>query len=137
MEVQFIVTLLAIIFGVNVILPMFGNNKMTGDLFVILAIGYFLTFMTFIVVTLILYFDNQVDAMKTTGIFLTSSVCLTILTLWLGELYYGLGLAASALLALLFSLYYLTRTIEKIDYRMFSLQPYANLEQTEKEAIHA
>jgi len=132
-EVQFIITLLAIIFGVNVILPALGNSKMTMDLFVILAMGYFLTFMAFIVTTLILYFDNQDDALKTTAIFLFFSASMTALTLWLGELYYGLGLAASALITLLVSLYYLTRTIEKIDYRMFSLQPYANLVHSDNE----
>lgn len=123
-EVQLIITILAIIFGVNVFLPLLGSSTLTKELFVLMAIAYFLTYMTYIVITLLLYFDNQEATYMLSSFFLLATIIFTGITLLLGERYYGLGLVASALISLLAGLYILEKTVDQIDYRMFSKKPY-------------
>ena len=123
-EVQLIITVLLIIFGINVFLPLLGSSTLTKELFVLMAIAYFLTYMTYMVITLLLYFDNQEATFAITSFFLLATIIFTGITLRLGERYYGLGLIASALISLLIGLYVLEKTVNQIDYRMFSKQPY-------------
>lgn len=124
-EVQFILTFLLIIIGVNVVLPLMGSSSQTIELFTFLAIGYFLTYITFIIVTILLYFDNQEAAFKITGFFLLSNTLLTYISIQLGDDYYGLGLCASALLSLVISMQLLNNTLHQIDYRLFCKQPFS------------
>ena len=122
-EIQFIATVLMLVAGINLVLPLLGADNQTIELYSVLVIGYFLTYMAFIVVTILLYFDNQEDALKITGLFLATSTILTWITIRMGENFYGLGLGSSALVTLLVGIFFLNRTVNQIDYRLFSKQP--------------
>lgn len=119
-QVQFVLTLLLVVFGVLILLPVLGKDRQTIELFVLLAIGYFMTYMTFIMITILLYFDNQEDSFKIATIFLLTNSSLTYISVLLGETYYGLGLPISALISFMIGNYYLNKTLENIDYRLFS-----------------
>ncbi|WP_246208727.1 exopolysaccharide Pel transporter PelG [Anaerotalea alkaliphila] len=119
-EVQLIITLVSVLIGANLILPLFEDNPQTILLFVDLAVGYFLTYMTFFVITVLLYFDNQEDAFKTALLFLATTVAFTYLTIKLGPVFYGLGLGAGALISMLAGGYLLSKTLEDAVFRMFT-----------------
>lgn len=59
MEIQLISTIVLIILGVYIILPAFANDSLAIELFVFLSIGYFMSFMSFIIIIILLYFDLQ------------------------------------------------------------------------------
>jgi uncharacterized membrane protein len=123
-EIQLVVTILLILFGVNVFLPLLRSDALTIDLFALMAIAYFLTYMTFIVITLLLYFDDQEATLIVSGLFLATTIFFTVVSLLLGVEFYGLGLIVSSTISLLVGLFLLNRTVNQIDYRMFSKQPY-------------
>lgn len=120
MKIQFVATLLFIIFGSAILLPLLGKDSETIAIFAVLSIGYYMTYMTFIVITILLYFDNQEDSLKISTIFLFSNIIFSYITIILGREYYGLGLPISSFISLIIGLYYLNRTLNNIDYRLFS-----------------
>lgn len=120
MKMQFVATFLLIIFGSTILLPILGKDKETIAIFSLLSIGYYMTYMTFLVITILLYFDNQEDSLKISSIFLLSNIIFNYITIIGGREYYGLGLAISSIIALIIALYYLNRTLKNIDYRLFS-----------------
>jgi uncharacterized membrane protein len=125
-EVQFLTTLVLIILGTYIILPAMQADSLTIGIYSILAISYFLIQIMFIVLTMLLYFDDQEDSFKVAGLFLVLTVLLTLGSLPLGQSFYGLGLCLSALISLVYSVYCLLRMLPKVDYRLFSKPPYMN-----------
>lgn len=125
-ELQLIITLLSIIIGVNLVLPMIENNQQTIELFVFLAIGYFLTYMTFIMLTFLLYFDNQEDAFKVALLFMSSTIIFTLVSIELGPDFYGLGICGSSLLSTIVGAHLLTHTLDEAEYRLFTKHTYYN-----------
>jgi uncharacterized membrane protein len=121
-ELQLIITLVSVIVGVNLVLPALRADQQTIELFVFLAVGYFLTYMTYIVMTFLLYFDNQEDAFKIALLFVTTSTVFTLITIAMGSDYYGLGICTSALLSLVSGIYLLVSTMDDAVYIMFTRQ---------------
>ena len=122
MKVQLVLTFLLIIFGTTILLPLLNNDRSTIEIFSLLSIGYFMTYMTFIIITILLYFDNQNDALKISIIFLVSNITLSYITIVLGRMYYGLGLPLSSLISLIIGLNLLNKMLNNIDYRLYSKQ---------------
>jgi len=125
-KLQLVVTIISVIIGANIILPITGHNQVTIKLFVLLAIGYFMTYMTFIVITILLYFDNQEDAFRTALMFFSLTVIFTLITIFLGEKFYGLGLCTAAFASMIYGGSLLIRTLEEVDYRVFTKMTYYN-----------
>lgn len=123
-EIQFITSFCMIILGAFVVLPALGANSLTVGIYAVLVIGYFLIQMMYIVVTILLYFDNQEDATRITGLFFVLSVVLSLITLFIGENFYGLGLCVSALIAFIYGVACMIRMLNHVDYRLFSKPPY-------------
>lgn len=123
-EAQFFVTVILIILGSAIILPALGTNNVAIGIYATLAVAYFMIQMMFIIVTILLYFDNQDDALITTGLFLGTSVLLTILLLLLGNTFCGVGLCIGAMAALIFGASRMMNMLESVDYRLFSKPPY-------------
>ncbi len=119
-QVQFVLTLLASVIGITVLLPLLGRDRQTMEIFVLLSIGYFMTYMTFIIMTILLYFDNQEDSLKISIVFLVGNISFTYITVLLGQEYYGLGLPISSMISLVIANLYLNKTLNNIDYRIFS-----------------
>lgn len=125
-KMQLIVTIISIIIGTTLILPIIGHNQMTIKLFALLATGYFMTYMTFIIITVLLYFDNQEDSFKTAVMFFSLTVIFTVITIFLGEKFYGLGLCTAALGSMIYGVRLLLRNLEEVDYRIFTKMTYYN-----------
>lgn len=120
MEVQLITTIVLVILGVYIILPIFANDNKAIELYVFLSIGFFMSFMTFIVIIVLLYFDLQKESLVISSLFLGTTILFTFLSTFLGEEFYGLGYNVSSLLSLIVSLYYLNKEMAIIDYRIYS-----------------
>lgn len=128
-EIQFLVTLVMIILGAGVILPAMGADSLLTGIYATLSIGYFLTQMLFIIVTMLLYFDDQEDACKATGLFMASTILFTLITLPFGHAVYGLGFCLGATISLVYGVLRLNRLLDKVDYRLFSKPPYMNQDE--------
>nr|WP_300003423.1 exopolysaccharide Pel transporter PelG [Tissierella sp.] len=123
-KLQLIITVLSVMIGGNIILANIGYDSMTIKLFVLLAIGYFFTYMTFILITVLLYFDNQEDAFKIALMFFSFTVIFTSITIFVGEMTYGFGLSIAAFLSMSYGGVLLLKTLEDVDYRIFTKMTY-------------
>jgi uncharacterized membrane protein len=119
-EAQFIISVVLVIVGTKILLPLLGMDTQTIELFPILCFGFFLTYMSFIIVTILLYFDDQADSFKIMTLLLISTTILTLLTLLVGEDFYGFGFCLGALGTLVYSIRRLTALLSQIDYHIFS-----------------
>lgn len=120
MEIQIIMSIVLTVLGVYVILPIFANDSLAIELYIFLAIGFFMSFMTYIIMVVLLYFDLQKETLIISSIFLISTFLFTFLSIYLGQEYYGLGYNISSIISLIMSLHYLNKEIGRIDYRIYS-----------------
>lgn len=118
--IQFLFSLTFVVLGSTLLLPFLNLASEVIELYAILCIGFFLSQMTYIIVTILLYFDNQKDSLITNSVLLASTLSLSVLTLFLGEKTYGLGFAGGSLIALIVAVRFLFKTLEQIDYRLFN-----------------
>ena len=119
-ELQLIITVLCILLGNLLILPLLGTNRQTTELFSYLAVGFFLAYMVYCTITLLLYFDHQKGALLTASLFGASSLILTLLTLRLGAGFYGLGLCGGGLMAFPAGVCLLIQTLDEAIYRIYT-----------------
>ncbi|WFA10440.1 exopolysaccharide Pel transporter PelG [Tissierella sp. Yu-01] len=119
-QVQFILTLILSIIGVYVILPIFANDSHAIELFVFLSIGFFLSYLTYINIIILIYFDIQRESLIIALIFLLMNTIFTYFSIKLGEDYYGLGYVVSSFISYILSINILNREIKRIDYRLYS-----------------
>ncbi|NLC84561.1 MAG: exopolysaccharide Pel transporter PelG [Ruminococcaceae bacterium] len=119
-EVQFIVSVIIVALGTKILLPLLGMDSQTIELFPILCLGFYLSSMTFIIVTILLYFDAQTESFRIMGLLLTATSALTILLLPFGENFYGLGFAVGTFAAMLYAIRCLSVLMNQIDFHLFS-----------------
>lgn len=121
MEIQLFFSIAFIILGIK-ILPLIGFTTGMLNLFNLMVLGYYCAIMVFVTMTILLYYDDKFGAAMTTFIFFAGNFILTLITLWLGEEYYGLGLFISALIALIYGMIRLRHFVRNIDYYVFCNQ---------------
>jgi uncharacterized membrane protein len=120
MEVQLLFTVVSLALGIK-ILPAIGFSMEQFYAFTILVLGYFLFITAFIVMLIMLYFDDRKGVMVISGLFVVLNAALTYWTMHKG--YHGLGLFLAALLILVASLGRLMLYVRNIDYYTFCSQP--------------
>lgn len=98
--------------------------------FQILSIGYSGYAVGSSLMLLQLYFNDQRGAALTAGVFMLSSLGITLLLTPLGSLYYGVGFALSGILMYLAALPRLIHYVNNIDYHVFCEQPVLNRERS-------
>ncbi|OUN00773.1 MAG: hypothetical protein BAA02_05685 [Paenibacillaceae bacterium ZCTH02-B3] len=120
MEVQLMFTVLALALGVK-LLPLTGFTARQLDLFITLALGYYLYIIAFVLVMILLYFDDRRGALTIAAGFAAANAGLT---LWsMDGALDGLGLIISAFLALMAALVRLIHLLRHLDYRTYCSQP--------------
>lgn len=120
MEIQLFFTIAFIIMGIK-FLPLTGFSASMVDMYNILALGYFCVIIMFVIITLLLYFDNQKGACLIGLHFVLSSFLYSVATVYLGESYYGFGFFLAGLMSLFFSIFVLVRYLNNIDYYVFCI----------------
>ena len=117
---QLIITALMIVLGVYVVLPLYIKDPITVDIYSFLAIGFFASYSSFLLIVVLIYFDIQSEALIAASSFFILSTLLSFLDITLGIPFYGLGYSLASLMTFAISLYFVNREVSTIDYRMFS-----------------
>ncbi|WP_169082084.1 exopolysaccharide Pel transporter PelG [Paenibacillus sp. PL91] len=120
MEVQLLFTVVSLALGIK-ILPAIGLTMEQFYAFTILVLGYYLFITSFIVMLMMLYFDDRKGVLIISGLFVVLNATFTFWTMHAG--YHGLGLFLAALLTLAMSLGRLMLYVRNIDYYTFCSQP--------------
>lgn len=118
MEIQLFFSLGCIILGM-LYLPRVGFSSSQIDMFSIMVLGYYCVIMSFVVMTLLLYFDNQMGAMKISLLFVIVNGIFSWASIQLGEVYYGTGILMAGLVTLIYALVSLRGFLREIDYYVF------------------
>jgi polysaccharide biosynthesis protein PelG len=122
MEIQLFVSIVSVVLGIKYLVKL-NFTEFATNLFSILAIASFGYICFFIVLLIFLYFDERKEVFIASVIFLLSSIVFSLISLGLGENYYGFGYFIAAFVSLGYSLLRLFKFLENIDYRTFCYQP--------------
>jgi uncharacterized membrane protein len=122
MTLQLIFTLFFMMIGIY-LLPRIGFTESLLDIFKILTLGSYGCIFMFIVILLLLYFDDRKDALYITSLFMVTNLVFTVLTLLLGESTFGFGFFLSTMLSLCLGLARLLSYLKAINYHTFCTQP--------------
>lgn len=117
-EVQFIISLFAIVLCTN-LLPAFGSNTQTVELIPFTIAGYFFSTIFMCIVTLLLYFENYNKALVSALIHFALILLLTVVTILLGKNFYGLSLPIASGLSLVCALKFLKQTLGRVNYKVY------------------
>lgn len=118
MFAQFVISFAAISVGMKVF-PAMGFSHTFVNLFNILALGSYMYICMFILILILLYFDQRKSALIASSIFLVTNGVFTYVTLLLGKDYFGYGYFLSSFISLIISMIYLHKFLKKFNYNTF------------------
>lgn len=120
MEIQLLFTVISIALGIK-FLPYIGFTMEQLDLFIILALAYFLFIMVFVFTHILMYFDDQKGVLWIGLLFFILNI---VCTYWMMKLGYdGLGIFIAAFVAIVAVIARLLYVLRNIDYYTFCAQP--------------
>lgn len=120
MEVQLLFTVLSLALGIK-LLPMLGFSITQLYTFKILVLGYFVFIMAFIIMLIMLYFDDRRGVLAVSSLFVVLNAGFTYFSM--NAEYHGLGIFMAAFITLLCALVRLILYVRNIDYYTFCAQP--------------
>ncbi|WP_438348668.1 exopolysaccharide Pel transporter PelG [Paenibacillus sp. FA6] len=127
MEVQLLFTIVSIAIGMK-LLPGIGFTMAQIDAFNLLVLGYFMFIMMFILLHLLLYFDDRKGVLIISSSFVVMNAALTYWTMQ-GESD-GLGMFIASVLAFVAAIARLMYVLRNIDYFTFCRQPLTSFTTT-------
>ncbi len=133
-RLQGIISLILIVFA-EPILIFFGYRGVAIWLFRVLIIGAFFHVVNLNLNIFFLYYEMRIQALLVTVFFTIFNALFTIISIKLGTPFYGLGFLLATGLTCLFSWTYLMRSIEKIDFKIFTSQPLDAVVKRDKKRI--
>ena len=120
MEVQLLFTVLAIALGIK-FLPTIGFTMAQLDVFILLALAYFLFIIMFVLSHILMYFDDRKGVLLIGALFVLLNIGFSY---WMMTLEYdGLGMFLASFLALAIVIARLRYVLRNIDYFTFCSQP--------------
>jgi polysaccharide biosynthesis protein PelG len=120
MEVQLLFTIVSIALGIK-LLPALGFTAGQMDAFKLLTLGYFLFIIAFIVMLLMLYYDDRRGVLVISGLLVGMNAGFSYWSMHQGS--HGLGMFLAALVTLAIALARLLFFVRNIDYYTFCTQP--------------
>ena len=120
-ELQILISLICVVVGIAV-LPLLGLSSTVIEVFPNMVAGFLFTYFMFLACTLMQYFENYVDCLHITTLFLLLNTIFTLLTVQLGAEFYGLGIVFASIVTLIAALLYLRKTLSSVDYIIFCSQ---------------
>lgn len=120
MEVQLLFTVVSLALGIK-LLPMLGFSITQLYTFNILVLGYFVFIMSFIIMLIMLYFDDRRGVLVVSSLFVVLNAGFTYWSM--NAEYHGLGIFMAAFVTLLCALARLIMYVRNIDYYTFCAQP--------------
>lgn len=122
MEVQLFFTIMSLLIGRKV-LSSLGLSPQSIDIFGTLVLSCYLFAMMFVIIQVLLYFDDRKGALVIVSFFLLSNTVASMLTLNLGEAYFGLGFFVASLSSFIIGISRISYFTKNIDYYVFCAQP--------------
>lgn len=122
MEIQLFFTLIFIAAG-TYILPEIGLTQLSVDIFNLLVLGAYFNIIMFVIVLMLLYFEDRKGAFFITLTFLISNSVFTIITIQYQENMFGMGFFIAAFISLLIAVTELFVYLRNINYHTFCGQP--------------
>jgi uncharacterized membrane protein len=119
-EIQLIITIILTCVGI-LLFPMLGFGGLVLNLFLILGIGIYCTYIMYFTVVFLYYFDDQRGSFITTFIFFITTLASTILALKLGISYYSIPLLIGGICSWIFGFFRLKYLLKSINERLFCL----------------
>ncbi|MBI6058960.1 exopolysaccharide Pel transporter PelG [Clostridium perfringens] len=121
-KVQFIASFACIVFGFK-ILPNIGFASDSLEIFGILTLGAISYISMSFLILMLLYFDARKDALQVSLVFFITIVLFSIITVIIGQEYYGYGFFISSLISVVFAFNRINNFFRIIEYRTFASQP--------------
>ena len=134
MEVQGLISMICLIIGMMLFKQM-GAPSLTLEVFPYLVFGIYLLYFSFLGGTLMQYFENYDDSMRSFLLGLFLNLIFGQLTLMMGREFYGLGVVLSSFLTLSYTMIKLRETLQEIDFVIFTngaLRPSLTIGRLEK-----
>lgn len=119
MEVQGLISMVCLIIGM-LLFKQVGAPSLTLEVFPYLVFGIYLLYFSFLGGTLMQYFENYDDSMRSFLLGLFLNLIFGQLTLLMGREFYGLGVVLSAFLTLSYTMIKLRETLQEIDFVIFT-----------------
>lgn len=119
-EIQLIITIIFTCVGI-LFFPMLGFGGLVLNLFLLLGIGIYCTYIMYFTVVFLYYFDDQKGSLITTFIFFLTTLASTILALKLGMSYYSIPLLIGGICSWIFGFFRLKYLLKSINERLFCL----------------
>lgn len=119
-EVQLLFTMISLALGMK-FLPGTGFTMEQIDVFTILALGYFLFIIMFVLLHLLMYFDDRRGVLWISLLFIILNSAVSYVTYQIGS--DGMGMFIASLIGLAAAIYRLMHVLGNIDYFTFCMQP--------------
>ncbi|MFF5996190.1 exopolysaccharide Pel transporter PelG [Lysinibacillus sp. KU-BSD001] len=119
-EIQLLFTILSIAVGI-LLLPKIGFSMEQLDLFITLCFGYFFFILMFILLHILMYFDDRKGVLAISGSFIGLSAALTYMTMIVE--FHGMGMFLASFIGLVITFFRMLYIIANIDYYTFCPQP--------------
>ncbi|CZQ91652.1 exopolysaccharide Pel transporter PelG [Trichococcus collinsii] len=119
MEVQGLISMICLIIGM-LLFKQVGAPSLTLEVFPYLVFGIYLLYFSFLGGTLMQYFENYDDSMRSFLLGLFLNLIFGQLTLMMGREFYGLGVVFSSFLTLSYTMIKLRETLLEIDFVIFT-----------------
>lgn len=132
MEIQLLFTIVSIGLGIK-FLPAIGFTMEQLDLFIILALAYFLFIMLFVFIHVLMYFDDQKGVFWTGLIFFILNIVCTYVMMSVG--YDGLGIFIASFISIIIVISRLLYVLRNVDYFTFCSQPIHTVEAKQKSSV--
>ncbi len=120
MQMQLFFSLVGIIVGM-LFLPIAGFTSEMVTIYSLSVIGFYFTIIMFVVMTMILYFDDKKSGLIISGHFVIGSFVYSYITTLLGPAFYGLGFICAGAISLVIAFHRLDKYLKEIDYRIFCM----------------
>lgn len=122
MEMQLFFTIISLLMG-RIFLPMIGLQYGSIDIFSIITLGCFIYSAVYIIVMVLLYFDDIKGALRVSAVFFFSNGLLTLGSLYFGVWARGFGFFLSAALTFFIGFHRLNDYLKNLDYYTYCNQP--------------
>lgn len=129
MEFQLFISFAAILVGIRM-LPKLGLSMVSVDIFVILVFGCYCFAIMYLIVLILLYFEDRAGVMSICFIFSSTSIVFSIIAKVNGERSWGYGFFYASFLTLAIALIRLNSFLKDLEYRTFAAQPVYASEKT-------
>ena len=103
----------------KIFLSNIGFTRGMIEIFYLLVLGYYCVIMSYIITTILLYFDDRKGTLFINFSFFILVFIFTVVTSIKGELYYGSGLFISGVISLIIAMVRVSYFIKNIDYYVF------------------